>query len=269
MRYLLLSAASPLLGQARALERCAEIVLVVLQGDERRLPFHSTAGDQALLGVAASVFWLRPLLRRCQQGRLGDVALLADGPLPAASRIGLRCRPWLQGVFLPGLPPPAGVAPASWVPCGDLAGAIERWGPPRLGFSERPSAFPRSLQLQTTTACRAGCAWCPHSRRSLPERSMEEALFARIVDQCAEQPPDLLELYFHAEPLEDPRLERLADLAKERCPSSLISIVTHERAIAASRARSLASSGLDVVFVSVNITGPELQERLRGLGYIE
>jgi len=263
LRYVLLSADSPYLDQARALERRGEIALALLQGGERRLPFESEGGDQALLGLQAGLFWLRPLLLRCQEGRLGDVALLADAPLPAASRIGLRCRPWLRGVFLPSGVPPAGVAAAPWNSCRDLAHLLEKWGPPGLVLAARPSRFPRSLQLQTTTACSAACAWCPHPGPSQRARTMDEGLFRRILDQCAEHGPDVLELYFHAEPLQDGRLERLADLAKGRCTKSLLSIVTHERAIDPGRAASLASCGLDVVFVSVNVVGQEPVEALR------
>ena len=193
----------------------------------------------------------------CPRSELSDVRLVVDSDLPAPARIGLRWRPWLRAIHL--LPAfevevPL-VLPAPIVRSASLAAVLSDLGRPPVLFAEQPNAFPPRLQIQTTTRCQVGCPYCPRPGLSPEDGWMDERLFVRIVEQCGVGCAESLELYLHAEPLEDQRIERLADLSRSACPDAMLSIVTHERSIDRQRAERLARSALDVVFVSVNVLG--------------
>ncbi len=256
VHVILLDASSRLLDEARDLHASGRARLVVLDPG-RDTPFDDVRpGDAALVGTSVPSFFLHHLLRTCTRGGLGSVRVLDDGPPVDPGRIGLRWGPWLQAVCLPADQVLATrLAPAPMVFFQRLGDLVSRDRTPPVRFTELPSPFPERLQLQTTSRCTRGCPYCPKPRQGLPDRQMDARLFDRLMDECAEHEPSSLELYLHAEPLEDPRLEELADRAAAACPRTLISVTTHERAVTLERFRSLAACGLDAVFVSVNATG--------------
>lgn len=161
-------------------------------------------------------------------GTLADVRVLGDAGLPL--RLGLRWRPWLAAVFpLDDGPLPWVVDPAPVRPVQTLAEVVECWGPPAFTLTERPSVSPPRLQLQTTTACRQACSFCPHPGPQAEVHTMEEALFTSILEAVSPHEPASIELYLHAEPLLDPRLPHLSRLAHQACPGATLAVVCHER----------------------------------------
>jgi len=256
VHVILLDAASPLRDQARRLAQDGDARLVLVDRGWTR-PFEDVQSeDQVLVGTSVPSFFLHHLLHGCVRGRLGDVRVVADTkPLDAAG-IGYRWGPWLSGVHLPASEEaPSGPMPAPCERFRKLEDIIAAWGAPPVRFEACPSPFPARLQLQTTSRCVRGCTYCPKARQEIPDRQMERSLFDRLIGECGEHRPPSLELYLHGEPLEDPRIEELATAAKGACPSSLVAVTTHERSVSAERFHRLAGSGLDVVFVSVNVTG--------------
>ena len=268
-----LGATSPFVGEARSLAGRGDVHLEPLSPRPGPLQLATTVADQALVGASAPLFYLKDLLRRCRSGMLGDVRLLLDGGAPPTDRIGFRERPWLSEILTPeGTAVPwTGPLPAPMRTVRSLELALAGWPPPRVRFAPLPSPFPAELQVETTTVCRMGCPHCPHPSLDEPEAFMDEGLFADVVAQCRDGRPDNLELYLNGEPLEDPRLPRLARLAKDACPASLVSVTTHVDALTEARAHTLAGSGLDLVFVSLNPLGgldpgwlePRLQRLVR------
>lgn len=271
MKLLLLGATSPFAGEALALAHRGRLRLELLGDRPGPLRVATTAGDQALVGTSAPLFFLKDLLRRCRSGTLRDVRLLLDGGVPPTDRIGFRERPWLAEVLTPeGTAVPwTGPLPAPLRSVHGLENALAGWPRPRVRFAPEPSPFPAELQVETTTVCRMGCPHCPHHLLDRPDAFMDEGLFAEVMAQCRDGRPDNLELYLNGEPLEDPRLPRLARLARDACPASLVSVTTHVDALTEARAHALAGSGLDLVFVSLNpLGGLEegwLEPRLRRL----
>ena len=256
MHLILLDASSPLLDEARELHAAGRARLVVID-PARDTPFDDVGReDSALVGTSVPSFFLHHLLRTCTRGRLGSVRVLVDGPPLDPGRIGFRWGPWLRAVCHPlDRVLTSRLAPAPLIQFQRLGDLVSRDIPSPVKFTDLPSPFPERLQIQTTSRCTRGCPYCPKPRQGLPDQRMARPLFDRLMDECAEHEPSSLELYLHAEPLEDPRLEDLADRAASACPSTLISVTTHERAVTLERFRSLAGSGLDVVFVSVNASG--------------
>ncbi len=213
--------------------------------------------DHVLLHVDEVETWLSPLSERCRGGKLGSIRILVDDTAPPWERIGFRVRPWVQAIHVLGSPQlPLGTTPAPVLPVSSLEEILAAWDEPAFRASEMPTAFPPKLQVETTAHCGLDCPYCPKATQAPDRTRMGEDLFSKIMAECTVGRPDSIELYLSGDPLTDPRLEHLADLAKAASPSSLIEIITHERSINERRAERLAASGLDAVFVSVNFPEP-------------
>lgn len=262
MRHVVLAAGSPLAAEASDLaSRGALTRLDPGPGIE-----HLGPHDFVVLEVAAAPRWLDAMTERCRAGRLGAVRLVSAEGIAAWEPIGFRVRPWVQSIHLVGtagtLPP--GVAPAPVRRDLDLAAVLADFDRPAFRPEELPTAFPPKLQIETTAYCTIDCPYCPIATRHIRDRTkMGEDLFVRLLDECRVHRPDSLELYLNGDPLTDPRLEHLADLAKAATPTTLVEIITHERSINDVRAQRLAASGLDVVFVSVNFHEPTDEATMR------
>lgn len=260
MFHLALTTDSPHRPRAEALQRAGRARLHLLDRHTRLPEVPPTA--RVLVGSRLPPFFVHDAVLRAVGGRAADVRLLVDGPVPDAARLGFRLRPWLRGIHLPPSAPAPDPPPAPVIRETDLEAILDGWGPPPVRWSGQPSPFPPLLQIQTTTACEAHCPYCPYDDLAPAPARMPDDRFRRIVAQCGEHGAEALELYLHAEPLTDPDLERRATEAKAACPGALVSIVTHERSIDPGRAASLATSGLDVVFVSVNVLGRPSEQAL-------
>ncbi len=215
------------------------------------------SADHVLLHVDEVGRWLSPLSERCRGGRLGSIRILIDGVPPPWERIGFRVRPWVQAIHLLGsqrVHP--GTTPAPLVWSASVEEVLAGWDQPAFRPDELPTVFPPKLQVETTAHCGLACPYCPKPTQAPDRTQMGEDLFRKIMAECGVGQPDSIELYLSGEPLTDPRLEHLADIAKEASPGSLIEIITHERSVTGRRAKRLAESGLDVVFVSVNFHEP-------------
>jgi len=215
------------------------------------------ADDHVLLHVDEVATWLSALSERCRGGQLGSIRILIDGPPPPWEQIGFRVRPWVQAIHVLGAPRlPPGTTPAPILHSSSIEEILKGWNEPAFRANEIPTAFPPKLQVETTAHCGLDCPYCPKATQAPDRTRMGEDLFCKIMAECTVGRPDSIELYLSGDPLTDPRLEHLADLAKAASPSSLIEIITHERSINERRAERLAASGLDAVFVSVNFPEP-------------
>ncbi len=219
-----------------------------------------SSDDRCVVSSRLPLFYLSAALQRCKDGGLEDVRLWIDGPAPLPEQIGFRHRPWLSEIWA------SKPLPATWRPLpapvravADIAAAIETLESPQGGFAGGPPV----LQIQTATGCRATCPWCPIGPVSAEERTMSPQVWGALVAELTVRPAAMVELFFHAEPLLDTALETRSLELKRACPDTLLTIVTHELALTPPRAESLAASGLDVVFVSVNVPGRPSTQRLR------
>jgi len=272
MAVILLLPDSPLAHEARSLQRGGAARLVWIDGGTTE-PFDDVGVDeQVLVGTSVPTFFLKPLLLACERGACGGVGIVVDGPVPPAHRIGLRWRPWLTAVHRlddlaagpVSLPTPL---PAPVRQHASLAELVTRLPGPPLVFGEVPCAFPPRVQIQTTTRCRAACPFCPKARQGVPDQEMASELFDALVQQCTDGQPDHVELYLHAEPLEDPHLEARVRRVRTACEQTQVSVVTHEAMPTPAKAAALVEAGLDVLFVSVNVLRtPREGELSRRLG---
>lgn len=254
MHYAILPVESALYGEAAALARAGKLSLLDALPSLDAL----TADDFVVLHAALVAPWLGALTDRCRGGLLGAIRIVVESSPPPWERIGFRVRPWVQSIHLLGdhnlVEARAATTPAPLVQSTSLAAVLEDFTRPAFRPEEIPTAFPPKIQIETTAFCAVDCPFCPISTRETRDRTrMTDALFAHIIGECSAGRPDTIELYLNGDPLTDPRMEHLADVAKAANPTSLIEIITHERSITRKRAPALAASGLDAVFVSVNI----------------
>ncbi len=224
------------------------------------------ADDHVLLSASCVDRWLTFLTERCRAGHLGSIHILIDADIPAWEPIGFRVRPWVKAIHRIGsasFATPPGCVPAPIRHSASVADVLVTCSEPAFRPDELPTPFPPKIQIETTAHCGLNCPYCPKSIQAPDRTRMEEDLFCKILDECRTGRPDSIELYLSGDPLTDPRLEHLADLAKEASPDSLIEIITHERSINERRSHRLAASGLDAVFVSVNFPEPTPSEEIR------
>src|SRR5574340_1152632 len=105
--------------------------------------------------------------------------------------------------------------------------------------------FPAVVRIETTNACNARCVICPHRSLKRPIQHIDDDLFRRVVDECAQQRCREVHLHNFGEPLLDKRLEGRVRYAKAQgIPKVKIfsngSLFTRERA----RVATLAASKL-------------------------
>ena len=60
---------------------------------------------------------------------------------------------------------------------------------------------------------------------------MSRARFAQVLEACQQGRPDMIELYLHAEPLLDHRLEDLATAAKAATTGELVDLLDAARRV--------------------------------------
>jgi radical SAM protein with 4Fe4S-binding SPASM domain len=89
--------------------------------------------------------------------------------------------------------------------------------------------FPLVLEIQTITACNAGCVICPHRTvsGSLPSGIMGMDLFKRIIDQVKNPWGTRIIPYFNNEPFLDPLIFDRVAYINDKCPGSEIEISTN------------------------------------------
>lgn len=134
-------------------------------------------------------------------------------------------------------------------------------------------AFPHHVQLQTIGGCNAACTMCAMSIGEIRrhQRSyMVDDLFAKIVAECAQRPECRdLSLYLQNEPLLDSQLAVRTRLIKDLSDGRLnVRITTNGYLLNPETTRSLLSSGMDQISVSLNAFSKETYDTtMRGLQY--
>jgi len=138
-------------------------------------------------------------------------------------------------------------------------------GPDALPPTALPETaiIPPIVAIEPLMGCNASCVMCPVHAVSRPRGSMKMDVYAEIVNQiCAlpQQPTVVLNVL--GEPLMDKQLERRIGLLKDRGIASVgfnsnFSLMTPERA------RSILSSGIDFIEMSIESLQADVYERIR------
>lgn len=117
---------------------------------------------------------------------------------------------------------------------------IQRW------LRSQEELFPTVIQVQTINRCNARCGMCPYpyTIHLEPREVMEDALFTKIVQECASE-PELRDFVPMAknEPLLDPKLEtRIAEFKAAAAPHQIVELVTNGSALTPARFQRLVEN---------------------------
>lgn len=147
-----------------------------------------------------------------------------------------------------------------------IKGNITKW------LESRADLFPEVLQLQTINRCNGQCGMCPYpyTIHLQPREVMEDALYSKIVRECASE-PDFRQLVPMSknEPLLDTKLEaRIAEFKALAQPHQWVEIVTNGTALTRARFEALVASGLDLVTISLSaLTEATYTRVMQGLSW--
>lgn len=132
---------------------------------------------------------------------------------------------------------------------------------------DRAPRLPDIVQIETTNICNAKCVFCPRDRMSRPLGVMEEGLFRKLVDECADLAIAHVRLHNYGEPFVDRHLVEKIAYAKSRGIPE-VGLISNGSLITDVVARGIVEAGLDAINISVDASGKETFERTRvGLSY--
>lgn len=127
--------------------------------------------------------------------------------------------------------------------------------------------FPRYVLIQTTSACNARCMICPYkdTYATMPQGVMDDALFARIVDELARHNEVFQVMpYLMNEPLLDAKLPARIAYIRQAMPHVCIHIVTNGMMLDDTLTHQLITSGLSSIKISMLGHRKETYERVMG-----
>jgi radical SAM protein with 4Fe4S-binding SPASM domain len=122
---------------------------------------------------------------------------------------------------------------------------------------------PKILSIEGTNFCNIKCIMCPRGEPDIMKREvghMDRALFERVLDQ-AEFFVEPCWLHWFGEPLMNPEIFELIDIAKAKIPN--VGISTNATLLTQERANRLLDTGLDTVIVAIDGATPESYEHIR------
>jgi MoaA/NifB/PqqE/SkfB family radical SAM enzyme len=140
----------------------------------------------------------------------------------------------------------------------------------KLVFGKARPPFPESVLLETVTACNARCVFCATQelRKDLPSGQMGDALFEKIVVECARWPRHLrrFSFAFDNEPLLDKALVSRIARVKAALPGVVTNITTNGILLGAERVAEIyASRAVDEINVSIQGITKGTYQKLMGV----
>jgi MoaA/NifB/PqqE/SkfB family radical SAM enzyme len=134
---------------------------------------------------------------------------------------------------------------------------------------DRAPRLPEIVQIESTNICNARCVFCPRDEMLRKQGVMDEALYRKVVDECAALGIPHVRLHNFGEPFVDRHLAEKVAYAKQRGIAE-VGVISNGSLIDEAVARRVIESGLDAINISVDASGREVFERTRvGLKYDE
>ena len=132
---------------------------------------------------------------------------------------------------------------------------------------DRAPRLPEIVQIESTNICNARCVFCPRDEMHRKQGVMDEALFRKVVDECAALGVRHLRLHNFGEPFVDRHLAGKVAYAKKKGIAE-VGVISNGSLIDEQVARAVVEAGLDAINISVDASGREVFERTRvGLEY--
>lgn len=131
--------------------------------------------------------------------------------------------------------------------------------------------FPRRIFVELTNACNLRCPMCPRLSMRRPVRHMSERLFQQVVEEIAQERPDIPRLSFHmfGESLLHPGFFEMVDFAGAKLPATTLSVSSNANMLTEDRVRQLVGSRLDAIALYLDALSPEVYDRQRTGGNVQ
>lgn len=140
----------------------------------------------------------------------------------------------------------------------------------RLVPADEDLPFPPEIQVETNTACNATCIMCPYPEvsKELPAGRMDQALYDKILAECAEEKSLWrLEPFLNNEPFTDTRMVDWIRQSKQTVPQAMVTVTTNGSLLLPKVTDRLIHSGLDAIWFSFNGSTKETYEQIMGLSF--
>jgi len=132
---------------------------------------------------------------------------------------------------------------------------------------DRALRLPEIVQVESTNICNATCVFCPRDEMSRRQGVMDEALYRKIIDDCAALGIGHVRLHNYGEPFVDRHLTGKIAYAKLKGIGE-VGVISNGSLLDEDVARGAVEAGLDAINISVDASGREVFERTRvGLKY--
>ena len=132
---------------------------------------------------------------------------------------------------------------------------------------DRAPRLPEIVQIESTNICNARCVFCPRDEMHRKQGVMDEALFRKVVDECAALGIQHVRLHNFGEPFVDRHLAEKVAYTKRQGIAE-VGVISNGSLIDEQVARAVIDAGLDAINISVDASGREVFERTRvGLKY--
>jgi radical SAM protein with 4Fe4S-binding SPASM domain len=132
---------------------------------------------------------------------------------------------------------------------------------------DRAPRLPEIVQIESTNICNARCVFCPRDEMHRRQGVMDEALYRKVVDECAALGIRHVRLHNFGEPFVDRQLASKVAYAKQRGIAE-VGVISNGSLLDETVARAVVEAGLDAINISVDASGREVFERTRvGLKY--
>jgi MoaA/NifB/PqqE/SkfB family radical SAM enzyme len=132
---------------------------------------------------------------------------------------------------------------------------------------DRAPRLPEIVQIESTNICNARCVFCPRDEMHRRQGVMDEALYRKVVDDCAALGIRHVRLHNYGEPFVDRHLVDKVAYAKQKGIAE-VGVISNGSLIDDEVARGVIEAGLDAINISVDASGREVFERTRvGLKY--
>lgn len=127
--------------------------------------------------------------------------------------------------------------------------------------------FPRLVAIETTNRCNASCSFCPNSALMRDRATMDDALFEKIIRDCATFPLQAVEPFLQGEPFVDPRIFERLELISRLLPQSCLRLYSNGAALTPRKADRLREFDVDHLYISLNTSDPVAYRKITGLSY--
>ena len=135
----------------------------------------------------------------------------------------------------------------------------------RMSCMER---IPPEVNIETTSICNARCIMCPIDKLDRPKKSMDMALFKRVVDDCVATGVKCLKLHNYGEPLLTLGFKEMLRYIRTRSSGIDIQFSSNGSLLDDRWARILVQEKVNRVHITIDGLRKETYEKIRiGLKY--